>query len=110
MLQPLLSRPPSHVRTLVIVAIAPLALLGLAFCSYLFLIPLGATILWWPTGPARWLALIATLALFSVFGHRCVRNALIVWRSHRSIAIDHIMFAAGRLIWSAAAILLAMRL
>lgn len=110
MLQPLLSRPPSPLRKLFIVLVAPLALLGVSFCTYLLLIPLGVAILWWPTGPSRWFALVATLATFGILANRCIRNALIVWRSHRSIAIDHIMFAAGCLFWSAAAILLAMRL
>ena len=107
MLHPLLSRAPDRVRTLLTILLGPLALLGLVFCGHIFLLPLWLAIRSWPTGPARWIALAATLGLMSYFTKNSVLYTMATWREARAVAIDQIMFTIGCIIWSAAAVVLA---
>jgi hypothetical protein len=106
MLHPLLSRAPDRVRTLLILLLGPLALLGLVFCGHLFLFPLWLAIRFWPTGPARWIALAATLGVLGYFARNSVLYTVATWREARAVALDQIMFSIGCLIWAAAVVFL----
>ncbi len=106
MLHPLLDRPPSRVRTLLIILAAPLALLGVAFAGHIFLIPLWLAISLWPTGPTRWAVFAVTLLWFCFLAQRSVRETRLVWQDTKAIALDQLMLTTGCVIWSAVAVLI----
>ncbi len=110
MLHQLLSRSPDCVRTLLIVLLALLALLGIVICGHIFLVPLAISIKLWPSELTRWSVCAMTCLFFGFLAWRSMKAIRSVWGDARAIAIDQIMFVTGCVIWSAAAVIIAIRL